>query len=71
MNAAARLFADDVNSAVGARFAAVTVIGWLIVPVAPSSSVTVNVTVYVPAAAYVCDGLATVPAAVPSPKFQA
>ena len=49
---------------------AVTVIGWLMVPVAPSSSVTVNVTVYVPAAAYVCVGLATVPAGVASPKFQ-
>ncbi len=44
---ATRNVADDVNAAVGAWFggSAATVTSWLTVPVAPSSSVTVNVTV--------------------------
>ena len=46
---------------------AVTVTFWELVPVAPSSSVAVSVTLYVPLDAYVCDTVAPVPDA-PSPK---
>src|SRR5690554_3056337 len=47
----------------------VTVTGWLIVPVAPAASVTVRVTVWLPAAAYAWVAVAPRPAGVPSPKF--
>jgi hypothetical protein len=47
---------------------AVVVTDWALEPVAASSSVTVSVTVRVPADAYVLDGVAPVPV-VPSPKF--
>src|SRR5665213_1490453 len=47
-----------------------TVIGLVTVPVAPWLSVTVRVTLYVAAVAYVCGGVAPVPVA-PSPKFHA
>jgi hypothetical protein len=42
---------DGANAAVGLAFAADTVTLWVTVPVAPSSSVTVSVTSYEPAAA--------------------
>ncbi len=60
---------EDVNAATGGWFAAATVIGCDTVFVAPLLSVTVNATVYVPAAAYVCVVVLPVPAAELSPKF--
>ena len=60
-----------VNAAVGSTFgASVTVTSCdTAADVAPSSSVTTSVTVYVPAAAYGCDGVAFAPVRVaPSPK---
>src|SRR6266536_4596983 len=48
---------------------AVTVTECVTVSFAPSLSVTVKATAYVPAATYVCDGVAPDPAAEPSPKF--
>ena len=60
-------------TAVGGWFAggvAATVTERVTVPVSPSSSVTVNRTVYVPSAVYVRDAVDPV-AVVPSPKFHA
>ena len=50
---------------------AVIVICRVVVPVPPLASVTVSVTVKVLAVVNVCVGATPVPAAVPSPKFQA
>src|SRR6266566_5296976 len=58
-----------VNDAVGGRFGAVTVTDCEVEPVPLLLSVTVRLTVYVPPAAYVCDGFAAV-AVAPSPKLQ-
>src|SRR5207253_1078459 len=48
---------SDPACTVGGWFGAVTVTDRDVLPVAPSSSVTVSRTVYVPPAPYVCDGL--------------
>jgi len=58
-----------VKAAVGDVFAAATVMLCDVEPVPPLLSVAVRLTVYVPPAAYVCDGFATV-AVAPSPKLQ-
>src|SRR5947207_4256129 len=58
-----------VNCAVGRTFAAKPVATTVSVAVAPWSSVTVTVAVYVPLAAKVCEVVTPEPVA-PSPKFQ-
>src|SRR5437016_9461198 len=59
----------DVNAAVGGVLGGATVMLCDVEPVPARLSVTVRLTVYVPAAAYVWDGFATV-AVAPSPKLQ-
>jgi hypothetical protein len=62
---------ENVKVAVGAVPAPpVIVMGDVVTPVWPISSVTVRVTVFVPLAAYACVGVTPVPVE-PSPKFQA
>src|SRR2546421_2677366 len=58
-----------VKAAVGGVLGGVTVMLCDVEPVPPLLSVAVRLTVYVPPAAYVCDGFATV-AVAPSPKLQ-
>jgi len=55
--------------AVGGRFGGLSVIDFVAAPVAPPSSVTVSVTLYVPALAYACAAVAPV-AVAPSPNVQ-
>ena len=67
MNDTTSLFTDEENTAVGLAFATV-VTGLVTVPVVPSLSVTVSVTLYVVTAGKVWLGLADVLVGLPSPK---
>jgi hypothetical protein len=71
MNAHVRSVQDEVNAARGATFGAGAETVRVVLAVSESAleSVTVNVTVYAPAAAYVCVPDAAV-LVVPSPKVQ-
>src|SRR3978361_1389763 len=62
------LFGSLPNESWATTAAAVTLTSWLTVFVAPLSSVTVSLTVYVPAEAYVWFTVTPVPAALVSPK---
>ena len=61
---------SELNDATGAELTTSMITSFEVLAVSPSSSVTVRVTVYVPASAYVCSAVSPSPVA-PSPKSQA